>query len=62
MFFIVSFDGCAMESPLRARSPVAALALAEEAQRNGCDNVTVEVPGGDRLPLSLFAARYASPA
>ena len=62
MFFTISFDGCAMESPLRARSPVAALALAQEAERNGCGNVTVELPGGDRLPLSLFAARYSSPA
>jgi hypothetical protein len=61
MFFIISFDGCAMESPLQARSPVSALALAEEAERNGCGNVAVQIPGGELLPLRQFAARYAAP-
>ena len=62
MFFVISFDGCELESPLRAQSPVAALALAQEAERNGCGNVMVELPGGDRLPLSQFAARYSGKA
>lgn len=61
LFFIVSFDDCGMDSPLQSRSPVSALALAEEAERNGCRNVNVQVPGGEILPIRDFAARYGSP-
>ena len=58
MFYVVSFDGCGIESPLRSRSAIAALALAEEAERNGCENVVVEVPGGDTLSVRDFADQY----
>ena len=58
MFYVVSFDGCGLESPLRSRSAVAALALAEEAERNGCENVVVEVPGGDLLSVRDFAVQF----
>ena len=62
MFYVVSFDGCGIESPLRSQSAVSALALAEEAERNGCENVVVLVPDGDALPVHQFAARYCAPA
>ena len=58
MFYVVSFDGCGLESPLRSRSALAALALAEEAEREGCENVFVEVPGGDMLSVRDFAVQY----
>jgi hypothetical protein len=61
VFFIVSFDDCGMESPLQSRSAVSALALAQEAERNGCRNVIVQVPDGEVLPIRDFAARYGSP-
>ena len=62
MFYVVSFDGCGLESPLRSPSAVAALALAEEAERNGCDNVVVQLPDGEVLPVHQFAAQYCAPA
>ena len=62
MFYVVSFDGCGIESPLESRSAIAALALAEEAERNGCENVVVQVPGGEVLPLHQFAVQYCAPA
>lgn len=60
MFYVVSFDGCGMDSPLQSRSAIAALALAEEAERNGCENVVVQVPSGDTLPVELFALQLRS--
>ena len=60
MFYVVSFDGCGLESPLRSRSAVAALAMAEEAERGGCRNVVVAVPGGDMLSVRDFAGRIAA--
>ena len=33
MYYVVSFDGCGLDSPLQSRSATAALALAEEAER-----------------------------
>jgi hypothetical protein len=62
MFYVVSFDGCGMESPLESRSAIAALALAEEAERHGCENVVVQVPGGEVLPVRQFAVQYCGPA
>ena len=61
MFYVVSFDGCGLESPLRSRSAIAALALAEEAERNGCENVVVTVPGGDMLSVGEFAVQHCAP-
>jgi hypothetical protein len=58
MYYIVSFDGCGIESPLQARSAEATLALAQEAEKNGCQNVVVQVPAGDVLTLEEFAAEY----
>jgi hypothetical protein len=58
MFYVISFDGCGLESQLRSRSVEAAIALAEEAERNGCDNVMVTAPSGEVLPLTQFALRY----
>ena len=58
MYYVVSFDGCGIESPLQARSPEATLALAQEAERNGCENVVVQVPDGQVLTLEEFAAEY----
>jgi hypothetical protein len=60
MFYIVSFDGCGLESPLQSRSVMAALALAQEAEKHGCENVVVQVPGGDVLTMDQFAARYCA--
>ena len=60
MFYVVSFEGCGMESPLQSRSALAALALAEEAERNGCQDVVVQVPGGEVLPLRHFAVQYCA--
>ena len=60
MYYVVSFDGCGLESPLRSRSVEAALALAEEAERSGCDNVVVMSPGGEVLPYRQFALQYGS--
>ena len=54
MFYIISFDGCDLHSPLQSRSPESALALALEAERNGCNNVTVTLPDGEVLPLRAF--------
>jgi hypothetical protein len=58
MYYVISFDGCGLESPLRSRSIEAALALAEEAERNGCENVLVTAPGGEVLPFRQFARLY----
>jgi hypothetical protein len=58
MYYVVSFDGCGIESPLQARSPEATLALAREAEKNGCENVVVQVPGGNVLSLDEFATEY----
>jgi len=62
MFYVVSFDGCGLESPLRSASAIAALALAEEAERHGCENVVVQVPDGEVLPVREFAAQYCAPS
>ena len=62
MFYVVSFSGCGIESPLRSQSAIAALALAEEAERNGCENVVVLVPDGEALPVHQFAVQYCAPA
>lgn len=62
MFYVVSFRGCGIESPLQSRSAIAALALAEEAERNGCENVVVQVPDGDMLPVREFAVQYCASA
>ena len=60
MFYVVSFDGCGLESPLQSRTAASALALAEEAVRNGCRNVVIQVPGGPPLTVSQFAELYCS--
>ena len=53
--YTVSFEDCDLHSPLQSRSPESTLALALEAQRNGCSNVTVTLPDGEILPLRAFA-------
>lgn len=58
MYYVISFDGCGLESPLRARSPISALGMAEEAKRNGCKGLMIELPSGDTLPLREFARLY----
>lgn len=58
MFYVVSFDDCGIEGPLQARSPVSALALAQEAERKGCANVVIMVPDGYHLPVHQFAAQF----
>ena len=58
MFYVVSFDGCGLDSPLQSRTATSALALAEEAVRNGCRNVVIQVPGGRPLTVGEFAERY----
>lgn len=58
MYYVVSFDGCGLDSPLKSRSAIAALALAEEAERNGCANVVIAGPDGAVMALSSFAARH----
>ena len=58
MFYVISFDGCGLDSPLQSRTAASALALAEEAERNGCRNVVITVPGGGPLSPGEFAARY----
>lgn len=58
MYYVVSFDNCGIESPLRSRSPESALALAQEAERNGCENILVKLPAGDVLSLHQFVRRY----
>ena len=60
MYYVVSFDGCGLESPLQSKSPEAALALAEEAERHGCQDVSVTVPGGEVLGLRQFAQQYCN--
>ena len=55
MFYVVSFDGCGLDSPLQSRTAASALALAEEAVRNGCRNVVIQVPGGPPLTVGEFA-------
>ena len=60
MFYVVSFDKCGIDSPLQARSAIAALAMAEEAERNGCENVLVQVPGGGALSVESFALQYCA--
>ena len=62
MYYVISFDDCGLESPLRARSPISALGIAEEAERNGCKGVMIELPDGDTLPLREFAQLYGEPA
>ena len=47
-----------MESPLQSKFSESALALAEEAERQGCRNVVVQVPNGDALSLHQFAREY----
>ena len=58
MFYVISFDGCGLESPLQSRTAASALALAQEAERNGCDNVVIKVPGGEPLSIDEFAELY----
>lgn len=58
MFYVVSFDGCGLDSPLQSRTAASALALAEEAVRNGCRNVVVQAPGGRALSVGEFAELY----
>lgn len=58
MYYVISFDGCGLESPLQSRSIESAVALAEEAQRSGCENVLVTIPGGEALPWREFAQKY----
>ncbi len=58
MFYVISFDGCGLESPLQSRTAASALALAQEAERNGCDNVVIKVPGGEPLSIEEFAILY----
>ncbi len=60
MFYVVSFDGCGLDSPLQSRSAVSALALAEEAERHGCENVFVRLPGGEALSVEQFASQIAA--
>jgi len=43
---------------LKSRSPVAALALAQEAEKNGCENVVIAAPDGSVFDLDEFAARH----
>lgn len=61
MFYVVSFDGCGLDSPLQSRTAASALALAEEAVRNGCRNVVIQVPGGPPLSVGEFAELYCPP-
>lgn len=58
MYYVVSFDDCGLDSPLKCRSATAALALAEEAEKEGCANVVIATPDGPVLKLSEFAARH----
>jgi hypothetical protein len=58
MFYVISFDGCGLESPLQSRTAASALALAQEAERNGCANVVIKVPGGEPLSIDEFAKLY----
>ena len=58
MYFVISFDGCGLDSPLQSQSPGSALALAEEAEQSGCANVMIKVPGGYLLPVTQFALEY----
>lgn len=60
MFYVISFDGCGLESPLQSRTAASALALAQEAERNGCANVVIKVPGGAPLSIDEFAGLYCS--
>ena len=61
MYYVVTFDDCGLDSPLKSRSAIAALALAEEAEKNGCANVVISAPDGAILRLSDFAARHPKP-
>ncbi len=61
LYYVIEFDGCGIDAPLRAPSADAALALAKEAEKHGCKNVIVKVPAGDVLPLPEFEARYCGP-
>lgn len=58
MFYVISFDGCGLDSPLQSRTAASALALAEEAERNGCGNVVIQPPGGRSLSIDQFAELY----
>ena len=58
MYYVISFDGCGLESPLRSKWAESALALAEEAERHGCANVQVAVPDGQILSILQFRAAY----
>ena len=41
---------------------MSALALAQEAERNGCENVLIKVPDGDLIGLQQFTAQYCHPS
>ena len=58
MAYVISFDGCGLAGRLQSRSPHLALALAEEAERNGCSNVAIKVPGGYAVSIDQFALEY----
>jgi len=58
MYYVVSFDDCGLDGPLKSRSATAALALAEEAEKNGCENVVIATPEGPVMKLSEFSARH----
>ncbi len=62
MYYVVSFDKGALDGPLKSRSPIAALALAEEAEKSGCANVVIAAPDGSVMQLSEFAARHRKPS
>ena len=55
MYYVISFDGCGLDSPLQSRTAASALALAQEAERNGCGNVVIQPPGGQPLSIDQFA-------
>ena len=61
MYYVISFSGCGIDSPLQSRSPGSALAMAEEAERSGCEDVAIKVPGGNSLSISQFAAEFVMP-
>ena len=58
MYYVISFDGCGLDSPLQSRTATSALALAQEAERNGCGNVAILPPGGRPLSIDQFAELY----
>jgi len=60
MFYVVSFDGCGVESPLESKTPEDAVRLGRAAEQNGCENVVVMVPGAGVLTLNDFSQRYCA--